>query len=172
MISPGGIVQMGWVVTDLDAAAARFASTLGAGPFLVGRHIEVTDLRHRGVRAPTDFSFALAQAGNVQIELIEQHDDTPSVYRDMYGRGEEGFHHLAFIVPDVAAEVARYGAMGFEVGGDGIFGDSRFAYVDTHKAVGHMVELIPDSETIRALFSAVREAADDWDGRELIREIF
>jgi catechol 2,3-dioxygenase-like lactoylglutathione lyase family enzyme len=158
------IVQMAFVVTNLEAAAARFSRTMGIGPFLLNPHIQLTDPHHRGVPVRTDFSLALAQAGEVQVELVEQHDDTPSVYRDIYAPGAEGFHHVAIIVADVAAEVARLRALGFEQASSGRFGDADFAYVDTAPALGHMVEVLPDNETIRRFFAKVRREAEAWDG--------
>ncbi len=55
-----------------------------------------------------EFSTALAQAGDLHIELVEQHCDSPSVYRDIFPKGEEGFHHVAVIAEDFDAEIARY----------------------------------------------------------------
>jgi catechol 2,3-dioxygenase-like lactoylglutathione lyase family enzyme len=158
------IVQMAFVVADLEAAAARFARTMGIGPFLLNPHIQLSDPHHRGVHVRTDFSLALAQAGDVQVELVEQHDDTPSVYRDLFAPGAEGFHHVAIIVPDVAAEVARLTALGFAQASSGRFGDADFAYVDTAPALGHMVEVLPDNDTIRRFFAKVRREAEAWDG--------
>lgn len=172
MILPGtSIIQMAWVVNDLDTAARRFSQVYGAGPFMFNRHVKLTDSRHRGRAMQTDFSLALAQAGDVQIELVEQHDDTPSVYRDLYPRGVGGFHHVAVIVPNVDKEVERYRALGFAVGSTGRFGDADFAYVDTAPATGHMVEILPNNDTIRRFFGAVRRAAEKWDGVDPIREM-
>ena len=172
MILPGAsIVQMAWVVNDLEAAARRYSATLGYGPFMFNRHIRLSEPSHRGTPRQTDFSLAIAQAGDVQVELVEQHDDTPSVYRDIYPKGCEGFHHVAVIVPDVGKEVARYQALGFAVASTGRFGDVEFAYVDTVPATGHMVEILPDQDGIRRLFGAVRRAAESWDGVDPIREM-
>lgn len=164
ILASARIVQMAFVVNDLEAAAARFSRTMGIGPFLLNPHIRLTDPQHRGVPVRTDFSLALAQAGDVQVELVEQHDDTPSVYRDIYPPGAEGFHHVAIIVPDVAAEVARLGALGFAQASSGRFGDADFAYVDTAPALGHMVEVLPDNDTIRRFFARIRREAEAWDG--------
>jgi len=172
VILPGAsIVQMAWVVSDLEAAARRFSTTLGVGPFLFNRHVKLTDPRHRGVPVRTDFSLALAQAGGVQIELVQQHDDTPSVYRDLFAPGAEGLHHVAVLVPDVAKEVERYKALGFAVGSTGRFGEADFAYIDTSPVTGHMVEILPDNDTIRRFFGAVRKAAENWDRVDSIREM-
>lgn len=175
MILPGArIVQMAWVVDDLEAAATRLSAAMRCGPFMMNRHITLTDPHHRGRPQRTDFSLALAQAGDVQIELIEQHDDTPSVYRDVFPNGPAdgmAFHHVAVIVGSVAEETARYNALGFETASSGRFGDVDFTYVDTRSAGGFMVEVLPDSETIRRFFGAVRRAAEDWDGITAWREM-
>jgi hypothetical protein len=171
MILPGAsIVQMAWVVRDLEEAARRFSTTLGVGPFLVYRHIELTEPLYRGLPARTDFSLALAQAGDVQIELVQQHDDTPSIYRDLVAPDREGFHHVAVIVPELAREVERYRALGFAVASEGRFGPVEFAYIDTSPATGHMVELLQDHENIRRFFGGVRKAAQGWDRVDPIRE--
>ena len=172
MILPGAsIVQMAWVVDDLEAAAERFSRAMGIGPFLMNRHIRLTDPHHRGRSMHTDFSLALAQAGEVQVELVEQHDDTPSVYRDIYGPGEGGFHHVAVIVADVAAEVARYNELGFATASSGRLGEADFAYIDTSSVSGFMVEVLPDNDTIRRFFGAIRKAAEQWDGKDFIRDM-
>jgi hypothetical protein len=165
MILPGAsIIQMAWLVNSIEEATQRFSSTMGAGPFKAFRHIEIANGLHRGRPSSFDFSLAMMQAGDVQIELVEQHDDQPSVYRDIYPRGKEGFHHVAVIVPDVAKEAARYQALGFEISSEGRFGDVDFVYVDTSPATGFMVEVLPDTPGIRALFGSVRKAATNWDG--------
>ena len=175
MILPGAsIVQMAWVVDDLETAAARISKAMRCGPFLMNRHIQLIDPHHRGRPQRTDFSLALAQAGDVQIELVEQHDDTPSVYGDAFPHGPPdgmAFHHVAVIVPDVALETARYNALGFATGSSGRFGDVDFTYVDTRAAAGFMVEVLPDSETINRFFGAVRRAAEEWDGTTIWREM-
>lgn len=175
MILPGArIVQMAWVVDDLEASATRVCQAMRCGPFMMNRHITLTDPHHRGRPQRTDFSLALAQAGDVQIELVEQHDDSLSVYRDLFPDGPPGgmaFHHVAVIVESVAQETARYNALGFETASSGRFGDVDFTYVDTRSAGGFMVEVLPDSETIRRFFGAVRRAAEDWDGVTAWREM-
>ena len=158
------VLQLAYVVNDLDAAVGRWLGSVACGPFRIRRHIGVTDGVYRGRPADVDFSMAVAQAGPVQIELIQQHDDRPSCYRDLYRAGEEGFHHVAMITPEFDAEVARYVGQGFEVASSGLFGQVRFAYIDTSPATGHMVELLDEHPDIRAYFASVQRKADRWDG--------
>ncbi len=173
MQSEHQIFQFSWVVPDLEEAARRWHRTLGIGPFLVNRHLAVGDLRYRGAAACTDFSTAIAQAGPVQIELVEQHDAGPSCYRDTVAVGVEAMHHVAIIASDYDGAVATYLGRGFNVATSGTFGDVRFCYVDTAGALGHMVEILEDKPTIRAFFAAVARAPERWDGREetLLRDL-
>ena len=167
------IIQFAWVVPNLEEAARRWHATLGVGPFLINRNLALIEPRHRGRPSATRFSTAVAQSGEFQVELIEQHDDGPSVYRDTVAPGATGLHHVAIIAGDFDAALGHYTAQGFEVGADGRFGDMRYAYVDTSPALGHMVEIVEDKPAIRAFFSAVRKSAEKWDGdpATLLREL-
>lgn len=157
------ILQFSWVVPDLEEAARRWHRTTGVGPFLVNRHLRIADPLYRGTPQVTDFSTAIAQAGPVQIELVEQHDDTPSCYRDTVAKGREALHHVAIVSDDYERAVAHYTDQGFVLASEGRFGDVRFCYVDTSAVIGHMVEILEDKPTIRRFFSAVTRAAETWD---------
>lgn len=167
------ILQIAWVVNDLEEAAHRWHRTMGVGPFLVNRHIALSDARYRGKPSSVDFSTAVAQAGPVQVELVQQHDDAPSCYRDSVPVGEEAMHHVAIMVADYEETVSRYQDQGFAIASSGVFGRTRFCYVDCRPSIGHMVEILEDSGAIRSFFSLIVNAARDWDGDPagLLREL-
>lgn len=156
------ILQYAWVVPNLEAAIHHWHRKLGVGPFLVNRHLAISDARHRGQPRAVDFSTAVAQSGSAQIELIEQHDDGPSAFRDTVPAGQTGFHHVAMIADDYEATLARFA--GAEIAADGRFGDIRFSYIDTTDTLGGMLEVLEDRPGIRAFFGAIRKAAERWDG--------
>jgi len=122
--------QNAWVVDDLQAAMRRWTKTCGIGPFFLLEHVAMQDVTYRGQPATVDCSIALAQAGRTQIELIEQHCDQPSVYRDLVPRGQTRFHHVATFAHDYDRELAEYRARGLRVTTTGRFGEMRFAYID------------------------------------------
>jgi hypothetical protein len=167
------IIQHAWVVPNLEEGIRHWHRTLGIGPFLINRDIPVQDQRHRGLASSTRFSTAVAQHGDVQIELVEQLDDGPSAFRDTVPQGATAHHHIAFIAEDFDAALAHYAALGFQPATTGRFGDMRFAYVDTAMAMGHMVEIVEDKPNLRAFFAAIRKAAERWDGNPdtLMREL-
>lgn len=136
------ITQMGYVVADLDAAVQRWTGTVGVGPFERLNHVEVVDGLYRGKPTDVDISVAIAEVGGIQLELIEQHNDVPSCYRDLFGEGEEGLHHVAVVPEDFDAEVARYESLGCPQAFGGLYEGGRFVYMDTSARMGIMVELV------------------------------
>ena len=139
---PLDIYQTGYVVNDLDEAVERWRQTTGIGPFDFIRHVQVNDGRYRGQPTSIDFSVAVAQTATMQIELIEQHDKLPSCYRDVYGDGGEGLHHVAILADDYDGDLARYHAAGHASAFAGTYQGTRFVYVDTRSTLGIMVELV------------------------------
>jgi hypothetical protein len=157
------IFQYAWVVPSIEAAAQVWYDELGVGPFTLIRDVPVTEPVHRGGVSEARFSVALAMNGGVQIELIEQHNDVPSVYRDTVPKGATGFHHVAIIEKNFDKAVSYYTAAGHEIAGSGALGDVRHAYADTTAILGHMIEVVEDKESIRAIFAIVEQAHETWD---------
>jgi len=161
--------QAAWVVNNLEEAMQRWIKTARVGPFFVLANVDIQHARYRGEPTTLNFSAALAQAGPIQIELIEQHDDAPSAYRDTFAVGQEGFHHLCQFVDSYDESVARHAAQGSPIAHCGQTGDMRFAYLDTRPSLGFMTEIIEDRQFARDLFKIVADAAVDWDGSDPIR---
>ena len=98
----GPMRQIGVVVRDLDAALRHWTEALGVGPFFVLPNLSPDGFRYRGEpSAPPLMSIALGNSGDMQVELIQQHDDHPSAYRDFLEAGREGVQHVsAWLNPD------------------------------------------------------------------------
>ena len=144
MVAPDAqsIVQMGYVVADLDAAITHWTTTLGIGPFRISGEILIDDARYRGSPTNVDLVIGVAQAGPIQVELIQQRNDVPSCYRDLFPPGSGGLHHVAVRTADFHAEVARYESMGCPAAFSGRHQGRHFAYMDTSARLGIMVELL------------------------------
>lgn len=158
-------MQVAMIVDDLMAACTAWTRTTGIGPFLHVPHVLLEEFDYRGVKSSgLDFSVCLAQSGGVQIELVQQHDEGPSAYRDTIAKGREGFHHLAIYTGDYDSEYARYIDQGFVSAVDGTFGGFRFCYIDTSASIGCMVELIEANPLQTEFFERIAAAAEGWDG--------
>jgi hypothetical protein len=89
------VFQNAWVVDDLNAAMGRWVDEMGVGPFFVAEHgPQLTELQYRGQPSELSMRVALAQAGPVQIELIQPTTNNACAYRDSVPPGTVGFHHV------------------------------------------------------------------------------
>ncbi|MGY0389458.1 VOC family protein [Nocardioides sp. WG-D5] len=172
----GTIRQLGFVVPDLETAMRHWVERLGVGPFFHVARQPVNDFRFRGVPlAAPEFSVALAQAGHLQVELIQQHDPTPSAFQEFVDEGREGLQHIAFWTTrfdEVTAQVREQGHTEVMSGRSGSGApDERFAYFDGGGPQGTVVEISEVSGRKRALFDAVAQAGANWDGTDPVRDM-
>ncbi len=163
------IIQNAYVVDNLQEAMERWTKLYGIGPWVILADVKGDNLTYRGEPSELVFSAAFVQSGEINIELIEQHTDGPSAFRDMFAPGEEGFHHVAIISEDYEGDKARFEAAGCPVATEFSSGpDSGITFVDTREKLGHMVELYQNEAAIMGLYSVIRQAAENWDGETLI----
>jgi hypothetical protein len=164
-------IQAAFVVEDLQEAMQRWIRMQGVGPFFVLRHGKMEDLRYRGRPVEVDASFAMAQAGAIQIELVQQHNVGPSAYRDTIPAGTEGFHHICIVTEDYPAEIKHYAEQGCIPAMDGRFGEMLFCYMDTCQQLGYMTEIIQKWEPVTKVHKMVADSAVGWDGKDPIRDL-
>ncbi len=164
LLADRAIAQTCWVVPDLEAAMAGWSAAAGAGPWLVMDSRGTVNPRYRGQPTDVFYRAAMAQCGDVQIELVEQPGDAPSCFRDVVPAGRTGFHHLAFVSGTFDDELARFARGGFTPAFEGGFGDMRFAMMDTLAATGFMIEVLEDTPSLAFAMGLVRRLAEEWDG--------
>lgn len=169
----GAVRQNGYVVRDIETALRHWTTVLGVGPFFYFERAPITEFSYRGAASPLDVSIALANSGDLQIELIQQRNDAPSMYRDFLAAGREGLQHVAYWTEAFETELARCLAAGLVVGQAGVAGgaNGRFVYFDTEAHPGTVVELSDASGPKGAFFRHVAEAARTWDGRDPVRRL-
>jgi len=140
------------VVHDLEQSIKRYQSTLGIGPWQI-IDIDSSDLEevtYHGRPAHHKFRAALTMAGPLQLELI-QPVEGESIFRDFLQEHGEGLHHLGHIRVDSLAESVRTLAEeGFPCLQSGYAAGGGYAYIDTVKALGVIVELLELPEGIPA----------------------
>lgn len=170
----GPVRQNGYVVRDIRAALRHWTGAVGVGPWFLVERAPIRDFRYRGAPSPVELSIALANSGGLQLELIEQRNDAPSMYRDFLDAGHEGLQHIAFWTERFAEDKARALAAGYRVGHEGVTGAyGPFVYFDTDRGPGaHPGTAIELSDTGGAkarLFAHIAAAADGWDGTDPVR---
>ena len=93
------VVQLGFVVRDVEKTGAKFAEFFGAEcpPICTSGDPDVVKGSYRGEPTRASCRMKFFETPSLQIELI-QPDDTPSVWRDFLNEKGEGMHHIAFRV--------------------------------------------------------------------------
>ena len=89
----GSIRQMGYVVRDVEQAIKHWVEVCGIGPWYYVDKLPVKDFHYRGQPGSPHLSIALANSGDVQVELIQQRDTSATMYQDFLNAGNEGLQH-------------------------------------------------------------------------------
>ncbi len=167
----GSIAQIAYIVENLEQAMDHWINFLDIGPFFVIEDFQLIEPQYRG-RPMGDIKFrvALGFSGGVCIELIEQIDDTPSVFREVAMEKGFCFHHWAYMTRDFDNEVKKYQDQGIEICFSGAVGvGGRFVYLDATEETQSMIEIIEFNPKVEAFFAMIEEAAVNWDGTEPVR---
>ena len=139
------VTQYAFAIRDLGAVSKYWAA-LG-WPEMTVTDPGGRDRLYRG--KPGEFTMKLGwhRHGKVPYEWILS-TKGPNVYEDHLAKHGEGFHHLAFNVPDMDKAIAEWVAWGFPVSQSGAWGEAgkrgsgRYAYHDLHAAGGIDIELL------------------------------
>jgi methylmalonyl-CoA/ethylmalonyl-CoA epimerase len=129
----GPIHHVGYVVADLDAGLATLSRSFD---------LRVTVREVMAAQGVEALMATGAEGG--AMELIRPLDPEGAIARFMAARGE-GFHHVAFAVPDVDAALADLAARGTELiderGRRGL-GGHRVGFLHPRSTLGVLTELV------------------------------
>ena len=167
------IIQFAYTVDDIQEGMRRYTDLLRIGPwFLIGPFVPAKGV-YRGAVTTMRISLAVAFAGEAMVELIEQHDEAPSVYREtLKARGAHGFHHWAIGARDFDATITRFKDQGYseaftDISPRGV----RVVYFDTTRDLPGMLEIIEMTADVEEQYRRMYQAARDWDGHHAVIEL-
>lgn len=171
------IRQIAFVVPNAIEWAHKHMARFGSGPFFVLAHLPHDVQTYRGKEIDLDTTGVVGQWGDVMVELVEQHCDTPSAYKELYPSGGPGIHHMTVFVENMQQSIKDYEAFGFENilysvvsplnGGPPV----PYTMMDTRKEFGVLTEFY-EEPLVSDFYRSVREASENWDGSDPIRYIY
>jgi hypothetical protein len=166
----GKIAQIGYVVEDIHASMDAWVRH-GVGPWFYIDNVVTDYFRYHGSDSDMKMSVAIANSGDIQIELIQPRNDAPSVYKDFLESGRQGAQHIAYWSTNFQELYDTALTAGYTVAQEGSIGgeQGRFAYLDTEFDQGTMIEISDISGPKGQMFAYVRDVAADWDGTEPVR---
>lgn len=169
----GAIRQNGYVVRDIEAAMDHWSRLYGIGPWFYIERVSIDFFRYRGKESPVELSIALTNSGPLQIELIQQRNDAPSMYRDFLEAGNEGLQHIAYWAQDFQSLYEDALSHGLSVCHEGQIGGphGRFAYFEQQSHPGSVIEISDISGSKGDFFAHIHDVARDWDGTKPIRPV-
>jgi len=138
----GDLIQVAYLVRDLEGAANFFIETMGVGPWEIYTFAPplLREQMFRGKASEFTFRIALAGAGAVQIELIQPLTGK-SVYDEYLEKRGEGLHHVKFYYKDCQKIIKKFGDKGISVIQSGKFDEDEHYYLDTEKFYGIIIEI-------------------------------
>jgi hypothetical protein len=163
----GTLIQTAFVVRDIHESIATYVSKLNVGPWFLIERFTPAEARYRGQPTNLVVSVAFAYRGAMMLELIQQHDESPSVFRDVVIARGYGFHHFGIATETYDALFKSHLAVGFECA-FAARTTGRLAMFET-SGLPHLVEILELAPRRREFFSRMAAAAANWDGRRPIR---
>jgi len=167
----GRVVQVAYLVEDIDEAMQHWLANAGLGPWTCFRNIELaTEFDERSFTLR--IHEALAYMGDLQIQLVQSLDapDERTPYQSHRAQGRFGVHHLAFFSEDVDADVARAREQGFgRVCSMRDKAGYRYFYLQSSAMPDVWIEFLESYPGLHEIFRRGIEAAADWDGQDPIR---
>ena len=138
----GDVIQIAYVVRDLEKAMRLHWEVCGIGPWDVYEFdaAKVDDFLYRGKPATHKALLALAWRGGMQLELLQPVSGY-CIYDEHLERKGEGLHHIKLYHADCAVAVADYARRGYQVTQSGRFDQDEHYYLDTEHDFGYVIEL-------------------------------
>lgn len=174
------LIQMGYVVPDIDAALDFWIGVAGAGPFFHAVY-EPERQVYRGQPTHIRFAIAYGYLGDMQIEVVQQLEGGASAYTEALETAGDipaggVFHHVMMLHDGYDAVHAAYAAAGAEERYSAfVEGVGRFCYLDTRALMGCHVELVEHTADFEAACARMREAHRGWDGsrprRDFLKDV-
>lgn len=166
----GDIRQFGYVVEDIEAGMKYWSEVMGVGPWFYKEQVPIKKYTYDGEQYEVHNSVALANSGCIQVELIQMRNDVPSMYRDFVQTHGYGLQHVAIWTTQFDTDLQEMESRGFNVKMSGEVGENgRFVYFDKEYHPGTVIELSEVLGPKGDMFTAIREAAVDWDGSDPVR---
>lgn len=134
--------QIAMVVMDAAATAKRYWDDVGIGPwrFYTIQPSNSSDMVLRGKSVEHSFKVAIANVGDVELELIQPLDGD-SLYAEHLAQHGEGLHHLEFGVDDFNKTMSHLKEKGYsEIQSGRIFNVGKYNYLDTDKGLSCITE--------------------------------
>lgn len=138
----GDVIQVAYVVRDIDRAMKNYWENFGIGPWEVYTFgpPAVRDSVVRGKPSDHTYLLAIARIHGVQLELMQPLTGR-SIYDEFLESKGEGVHHIKLFFPSCGKALADFARKGIRVIQSGKIDEDEFYYLDTERLLGYVLEI-------------------------------
>jgi len=142
VMKDGDIIQVAYVVKDLDKSMEHLWSIFKVGPWDIYTFAPPALRESMVYGKPSDHTYQLAVTwiGNVQVELIQPLKGH-SIYNDFLEKKGEGIHHIKFYYENCQKFLKELNKKGISVIQSGKFDEDEFYYLNTESIFGIVYEI-------------------------------
>ena len=138
------LYQVGSVVQALEKSMEHYQTAFCFGPWTI-MNIDpsiFSEMTYHGRPVQHKFRAALTMVGPMQLELIEPLEGD-NIFSDFLKEHGEGVHHLGHVrVENLDEAIQTLEKEGFPCLQSGCFPGGGYAYIDTLKSLGTIIELL------------------------------
>lgn len=172
MDSPfGSIMQLGYVVEDIEQTALEWVERTGAGPFYRLESISLDQYYFRGKKTDLELSLCFGYWNDVQIELIHPLSKSDTLYSRALQDAPGKLNHMATLVPNLDALLDQQQLRDQIVQNGTVPPEQKFVYLENYLPGGLHLELIQSSASTLHVFAMMKELAQHWQEHQPLRPI-
>lgn len=134
------IDQLSYVYKDIKKQSKVMEELYGVPNFALMENITHQDATFHGKESNIVIDYAFSRLFNMQIEL-QQWKSGDCLFKEFTEQGKEGLHSIGIYVDDLDAYIEEFKKRGIEVIQTGQVGKQTFAYLDTEKTFGFLLEI-------------------------------
>ncbi|MDA4845103.1 VOC family protein [Hoeflea poritis] len=164
--------QIAYVTDDMDRTLDFLHKTAGIGPWFVAWDIPVLECSYHGAPIALKIDAALANSGDMQIEIIRQNSPAPSLFTELSDRHGFGLvpHHYSSWSANYDTVMRKALANGFTKAQEGRSRYGNFVYYQHPDQTDFIFEVTELTAERASIFDQIRQAAINWDGQKPIRD--
>jgi methylmalonyl-CoA/ethylmalonyl-CoA epimerase len=138
----GDLIQVAYVVKDLDVAMKKYWEIFKIGPWDVYTFAPpaLQESMFRGKPSDHTYRLAITWINDVQLELMQPLTGR-SLYDEFLEEKGEGLHHIKFYYKDCQKILAEFKAKGINVIQSGKIDEDEFYYLDTKEIFSTIYEV-------------------------------
>ena len=167
----GPIRQLAFVPQDFDRAINFWTTVMGVGPSFHLEHIPLQDVRYRGNPIKYDSSAAISYWGDLEIELLRQHNHETSILTAWLNGERNGIHHVRVQVQNLNEARELYLSNGAGIVQEATLpGGGQYVMFEM-PGFESFIEVSVLHPRFVKLFAYMKRTAGQWDGRNPLRSV-